>query len=160
MQDPVTSRRVQFSSCDQCRSARVRCDARQCHTSSGCTRCRNRGQRCTFEVWATSKGPFHVRDAHHEVGSGSRRSSLRDLVCGQSKALESRSNISRTNAPVSELIVPRRPVWSDSSRAGRVVDQEMISHVTHYVPGRTIGSPATTLICQPLQIRLNIPKIC
>lgn len=45
-------RRVQFSSCDNCRRARVACDAgrNDLDSAEGCTRCYNRGKDCTFEV--------------------------------------------------------------------------------------------------------------
>lgn len=50
-------RRVQFSSCDECRKSRVACDAGRARRNREdpqellyCTRCTNRKLQCTFEV--------------------------------------------------------------------------------------------------------------
>lgn len=54
----LVARRKQFSSCDECRRLRVRCDALARGAGSGqpgaspvsCSRCARRSERCTFEV--------------------------------------------------------------------------------------------------------------
>lgn len=53
--DDKVPRRQQYSSCDECRRARVGCDAGRrlddaTHGNKACTRCLNRQKRCTFEV--------------------------------------------------------------------------------------------------------------
>lgn len=52
----LTPRRVQYSSCDQCRKSRVACDAGRdrrmgdASEPTTCSRCLHRGHECTFNV--------------------------------------------------------------------------------------------------------------
>lgn len=62
----LVARRKQFSSCDECRRLRVRCDALARGAGSGhagaspvsCSRCTRRNERCTFEV--LTHPPHHL----------------------------------------------------------------------------------------------------
>ncbi|OAP63781.1 hypothetical protein AYL99_03008 [Fonsecaea erecta] len=62
-QGEMVPRRIQFSSCDECRRARVACDAGRARRNRedqqellSCTRCLNRQLQCTFEWMKPSTG--------------------------------------------------------------------------------------------------------
>lgn len=59
-----TTRRVQFSSCDECRRSRVACDAGRVRRGTegpqgleSCSRCTSRQRKCTFEVRLPDSSP-------------------------------------------------------------------------------------------------------
>ncbi|KIW13473.1 hypothetical protein PV08_08661 [Exophiala spinifera] len=89
--------RVQFSSCDECRRSRVRCDAGRLRrntdaasTQKSCTRCLNRQRECTFEWLKRRANPGTIpsrtkgRDRAGNTENDIHASDLRETTLGRS----------------------------------------------------------------------------